>query len=188
MEKKLIFLGIETSCDETAAAVIQENNSGTANILSNVVSSQIEEHKKFGGVVPELAARAHVENIDFIINKAITDGEFQQNRAYCSAIDEVVKNNKALHILGVVSEGGVHGHEDHIHGMIKLAAARGAQRVYLHAFLDGRDCPPRSAKPSLQKTREICVQTGVARIASVIGRFYAMDRDNQKATVQNETE
>ena len=113
------------------------------------------------------------------INKAITDGEFQQNPAYCSAIDEVVKNNKALHILGVVSEGGVHGHEDHIHAMIKLAAARGAQRVYLHAFLDGRDCPPRSAKPSLQKTQEICVQTGVARIASVIGRFYAMDRDNR---------
>ena len=75
MGKKLTFLGIETSCDETAAAVIQENNSGTANILSNVVSSQIEEHKKFGGVVPELAARAHVENIDFIINKAITDSK-----------------------------------------------------------------------------------------------------------------
>ena len=60
MEKKLTFLGIETSCDETAAAVIQENNNGTANILSNIVSSQIKEHKKFGGVVPELAARAHV--------------------------------------------------------------------------------------------------------------------------------
>ena len=73
MGKKLTFLGIETSCDETAAAVIQENNGGTANILSNVVSSQIEEHKEFGGVVPELAARAHVENIDFIINKAIKD-------------------------------------------------------------------------------------------------------------------
>ena len=73
MEKKLTFLGIETSCDETATAVIQENNGGTANILSNVVSSQIEEHKEFGGVVPELAARAHVENIDFIINKAIKD-------------------------------------------------------------------------------------------------------------------
>ncbi len=75
MEKKLIFLGIETSCDETAAAVIQENNNGTADILSNVVSSQIEEHKKFGGVVPELAARAHVENIDFIINKSLKDSK-----------------------------------------------------------------------------------------------------------------
>ena len=73
MKKKLIFLGIETSCDETAAAVIQENDSGTANILSNIVSSQIEEHKEFGGVVPELAARSHVENIDFIITRALTE-------------------------------------------------------------------------------------------------------------------
>ena len=76
MVKKLTFLGIETSCDETAAAIIQENNNGTANILSNIVSSQIEEHKEFGGVVAELAARAHVENIDYIINKAITASKF----------------------------------------------------------------------------------------------------------------
>ena len=77
MKKKLTFLGIETSCDETAAAVIQENDDGTANILSNIVSSQIEEHKKFGGVVPELAARAHLENIDLIINEEIMN---QQDR------------------------------------------------------------------------------------------------------------
>ena len=71
MKKKLTFLGIETSCDETAAAVIRENQAGTADILANIVSSQTKEHEKFGGVVPELAARAHVENIDFIIHKAI---------------------------------------------------------------------------------------------------------------------
>ena len=72
MTKKLTFLGIETSCDETAAAVIRENDNGTADILSNIVSSQIEEHKKFGGVVPELAARAHLENIEFIIGSALS--------------------------------------------------------------------------------------------------------------------
>ncbi len=71
MEKKLTFLGIETSCDETASSVVQENDDGTAEVLSNIVSSQIKEHEKFGGVVPELAARAHVENIDFIIQKAL---------------------------------------------------------------------------------------------------------------------
>ena len=71
MKKKPIILGIETSCDETAAAVVKENSNGTADVLSNVVSSQIKEHEKFGGVVPEIAARAHVENIDFIINRAI---------------------------------------------------------------------------------------------------------------------
>jgi|TARA_B100001093_G_scaffold488729_1_gene526208 N6-L-threonylcarbamoyladenine synthase len=73
MKEKITFLGIETSCDETAAAVIRENDNGTADILSNVVSSQIDEHKEFGGVVPELAARAHVENIEFIINKSLKD-------------------------------------------------------------------------------------------------------------------
>ena len=71
MKKKLTFLGIETSCDETAASVVQENEDGTAKVLSNIVSSQIKEHEKFGGVVPEIAARAHIENIDFIIEKAL---------------------------------------------------------------------------------------------------------------------
>jgi len=75
MKKKITFLGIETSCDETAAAVIQENEDGSAKILSNIVSSQIKEHEKFGGVVPELAARAHVESIDFIINKALEESK-----------------------------------------------------------------------------------------------------------------
>ena len=76
MKKNITFLGIETSCDETAAAVIQEKEDGSAKILSSVVSSQIKEHEKFGGVVPELAARAHVENIDFIIDKALDDSKF----------------------------------------------------------------------------------------------------------------
>ena len=75
MTKNITFLGIETSCDETAAAVIRENDQGTADILSNVVSSQIEEHKKFGGVVPELAARAHLENIEYIIDTALKESE-----------------------------------------------------------------------------------------------------------------
>jgi N6-L-threonylcarbamoyladenine synthase len=75
MAKKITFLGIETSCDETAAAVIKENDKGTADILSNIVSSQIEEHKKFGGVVPELAARAHLENIEYIIDAALKESK-----------------------------------------------------------------------------------------------------------------
>ena len=79
MTKRITFLGIETSCDETAAAVIRENDKGTADILSNIVSSQISEHKKFGGVVPELAARAHLENIEFIINSAIENSKVSLN-------------------------------------------------------------------------------------------------------------
>ena len=73
MKEKLTFLGIETSCDETAASVIQEKTDGTGKILSNIVSSQINEHKEFGGVVPELAARAHVEKIKFIVKKTIEE-------------------------------------------------------------------------------------------------------------------
>ena len=77
MTKKITFLGIETSCDETAASVIKENDKGTADVLSNIVSSQISEHKKFGGVVPELAARSHIEKIDLIVEKAIKDSGIQ---------------------------------------------------------------------------------------------------------------
>ena len=76
MKKKLTFLGIETSCDETAASVVREKSDGTGEILSNVVSSQIQEHKEFGGVVPEIAARAHVEKIEFVIKKAINESNF----------------------------------------------------------------------------------------------------------------
>ena len=75
MEKKLTFLGIETSCDETAASIVQENKDGAAKILSSVVSSQIKEHEKFGGVVPELAARSHIENIEFIVSKAFKEAD-----------------------------------------------------------------------------------------------------------------
>ena len=79
MKKELTFLGIETSCDETAASVVQETNTGTGKILSNIVSSQVEEHKEFGGVVPELAARAHVEKIEYIVKKAIKDSKVSPN-------------------------------------------------------------------------------------------------------------
>ena len=79
MKKRLTFLGIETSCDETAASIVQENTEGTGKILSSVVSSQVEEHKPFGGVVPEIAARAHIEKIEFIVQKAIKESNFDIN-------------------------------------------------------------------------------------------------------------
>jgi len=79
MRKKLTFLGIETSCDETAASIVQEKSDGTGKILSNIVSSQIEEHKEFGGVVPEIAARAHVEKIEFIVKKSIEESKLKLN-------------------------------------------------------------------------------------------------------------
>jgi 2,3-bisphosphoglycerate-independent phosphoglycerate mutase len=113
------------------------------------------------------------------INKAIIDGDFFTNPVYCDAIDKAQSTGNAVHIMGLLSPGGVHSHEDHINAMLEMAAQRGAEKVYLHAFLDGRDCPPRSAKPSLEKTQALIGKLGVGKIASVCGRFYALDRDNR---------
>ena len=113
------------------------------------------------------------------INKAIIDGDFFTNPVYCDAIDKAQSTGNAVHIMGLLSPGGVHSHEDHINAMLEMAAQRGAEKIYLHAFLDGRDCPPRSAKPSLEKTQALIEKLGVGKIASVCGRFYALDRDNR---------
>ena len=113
------------------------------------------------------------------INKAIAEGDFFTNPVYCDAIDKAVADDKAVHIMGLLSPGGVHSHEDHINAMLELAAQRGASKIYIHASLDGRDCPPRSAMPSLLKTQALCDKLGVGRIVSLIGRFYSMDRDNR---------
>ncbi|HKM26406.1 MAG TPA: 2,3-bisphosphoglycerate-independent phosphoglycerate mutase [Thiopseudomonas sp.] len=113
------------------------------------------------------------------ITKAIQDGDFFTNPALTSAVDQAVEKGKAVHILGLLSEGGVHSHQDHLIAMIELAAQRGAEKIYLHAFLDGRDTPPRSAQPSIEAIETACAKIGKGRIASLIGRYYAMDRDNR---------
>lgn len=86
------------------------------------------------------------------ITKSIEDGDFFENKAFTNTIDKAVSTGKAVHIMGLMSPGGVHSHEDHINAMVELAAKRGAKEVYVHAFLDGRDTPPRSAEASLAKT------------------------------------
>jgi 2,3-bisphosphoglycerate-independent phosphoglycerate mutase len=113
------------------------------------------------------------------INKAISDGDFFTNPVFCDAIDGAIANDKAVHIVGLLSPGGVHSHEDHINAMLEMAVQRGANKVYIHASLDGRDCPPRSAKPSLEKTQALCDKLGTGKIATIIGRFFSMDRDNR---------
>ncbi|ATF09231.1 2,3-bisphosphoglycerate-independent phosphoglycerate mutase [Candidatus Enterovibrio altilux] len=112
------------------------------------------------------------------ITKDITDGEFFNNAVLTSVIDKAVQADKVVHIMGLISSGGVHSHEDHIVAMVKMAVQRGAEHVYLHCFLDGRDTPPRSARNSLIYFDELFKKLGKGRIASIIGRYYAMDRDN----------
>ncbi len=113
------------------------------------------------------------------ISKAINDGEFFENPALTSAVDKAIKSDGAVHLMGLLSPGGVHSHEDHIFAMIKLAERRGAKKVYVHAFLDGRDTPPRSAQASLEKLEAHFAHSGSGKVASLVGRYYAMDRDNR---------
>lgn len=113
------------------------------------------------------------------IDKDLEDGTFAENPVLCAAIDKAVTNDGAVHLMGLFSPGGVHAHEDHILAAAELAASKGAKRVYIHAFLDGRDMPPRSARPSLEKAATKMKALGVGRVASIVGRYFAMDRDNR---------
>ena len=113
------------------------------------------------------------------VTKAIRDGEFFDNAEITKAVDQAVGAGKAVHILGLLSDGGVHSHQDHLVAMAELAAQRGAERIYLHAFLDGRDTPPKSAQPSIELLDATFARLGKGRIASLTGRYFAMDRDNR---------
>ncbi len=113
------------------------------------------------------------------ISKAIADGEFFTNPVLTEGVHAADRAGGRVHILGLLSPGGVHSHENHILAMAELAIREGAGEVYVHAFLDGRDMPPRSAKPSLERVEKFLRDAGRGRIASVIGRYYAMDRDNR---------
>ncbi len=118
------------------------------------------------------------------ISKSIRDGDFFRNPVLVEAMSEVNRNHGTLHLMGLVSNGGVHSRFDHIFAMIDLAKAQGITRVFFHAFLDGRDTPPSSALEYLGQLEEHFSKTGVGRIASVSGRYYAMDRDKRWERVQ----
>ncbi len=118
------------------------------------------------------------------INHDIEQGQFQQNDVLIDAIEKAKQGNKAVHILGLLSPGGVHSHEQHIQAMAEMAVANGATEVYAHTFLDGRDTPPRSALASLKALDKKFEQLGTGRTASIIGRYYAMDRDKRWARTE----
>jgi 2,3-bisphosphoglycerate-independent phosphoglycerate mutase len=118
------------------------------------------------------------------INRSIKTGSFFTNATLTDAVDLAIETDKAVHIIGLLSPGGVHSHQDHIHAMAKLAIERGARDVYLHAFLDGRDTPPRSASPSIQAMKNKFREFGGGRFASIVGRYYAMDRDHRWPRIQ----
>ena len=119
------------------------------------------------------------------VNLDIQDGEFFSNPVLCSAVDAALEKGTALHIMGLLSPGGVHSHIRQIISMVELAAKRGLKKIYVHAFLDGRDVPPKSAGESIARMEAKFAELGVGRFASIVGRFYAMDRDNRWERVEN---
>ena len=118
------------------------------------------------------------------ITKAIEDGDFFENKALKEAVEHCKKENTALHFMGLVSSGGVHSHIGHIYGLLELAKRAGLKKVYLHAFLDGRDTPPDSGKSFLMDVEKKMEELGVGEIATISGRYYAMDRDKNYDRVE----
>ena len=118
------------------------------------------------------------------ITRAVEDGSFFGNENLIAPVDRAVRSGRAIHILGLLSPGGVHSHEAHILAMMDLAAKRGATQIYLHAFLDGRDRPPKSAADSILEAQVKVAATGAGRIASLIGRYFAMDRNHDWSRTQ----
>ena len=118
------------------------------------------------------------------ITKSIEDGDFFSNPEFIAAIENCKKHNSKLHILGLVSDGGVHSHNRHLYGLLEMAKRRDFEDVYVHCFLDGRDTPPASAETYIAELQEKMKEKGVGKIASLSGRFYAMDRDKRWQRVQ----
>jgi 2,3-bisphosphoglycerate-independent phosphoglycerate mutase len=113
------------------------------------------------------------------IDRAIASGEFAANPVINAALAKAAASGKAVHLFGLLSPGGVHSQQEHIHAMIRLAVGRVGERVYLHAFLDGRDTPPKSAAAYLEDTEQVFRAAAGGRVASIVGRYYAMDRDRR---------
>jgi 2,3-bisphosphoglycerate-independent phosphoglycerate mutase len=118
------------------------------------------------------------------ITKSIKDGDFFTNPALLAAADNAAANNKALHLIGLLSDGGVHSHNSHLYALVELAKKRGCKKVYVHALLDGRDVPPSSGKDFVAECAQKLKEIGVGEIATVMGRYYAMDRDNRWERVE----
>ena len=118
------------------------------------------------------------------ITKEIQDGTFFDNKAFMDAVENCKKKDSALHLYGLVSDGGVHSHITHLYGLLELAKRNGLSKVYVHAFLDGRDTPPASGKGYVEALEEEMKKIGVGEVATVTGRYYAMDRDNNYDRVE----
>ncbi len=118
------------------------------------------------------------------IHNEIKNGDFFRNPVLKNSLEYAEENNKAVHIMGLLSDGGVHSHEEQIHGMLEMTKKHNCENVYLHMFTDGRDCSQKSAKKYIQKLEDKITELGVGEIASIIGRYFSLDRDNRWSRVR----
>ncbi len=176
--------------ESTDNAIAQANLPNWHRLLADCPHTLVHTEGKFVGLPDGQMGNSEVGHMNIgagrivyqdltRIDAAIEDGLFFDNAELIAACDAVKGDGGTLHVMGLVSPGGVHSHERHIFAMLELARRRGVRQVAVHAFLDGRDTPPRSAEASLRALEDLCAQLGNARIASVSGRYYAMDRDQR---------
>lgn len=186
----IILDGWGYSEDPDNNAILSANKPVWDKLWSNCPHTLINGSGTHVGLPPEQMGNSEVGHLNLgagrivyqeytRIDHAITEGTFSHNTVLTTAVDKAAKSGKAIHIFGLLSPGGVHSHEDQIQAMVKLAIERGASHVYMHAFLDGRDTPPKSAAASLTVMDKLFARLGKGRIASIIGRYYAMDRDTR---------
>jgi len=196
----LILDGFGYSDDMTDNAIAQAETPNWDNLWKNYPHTLINASESFVGLPQGQMGNSEVGHLNMgagrvvyqdleRINRSIATGEFFKNPILAEAVDTAKKADKALHIFGLLSDGGVHSHEDHIYAMIEMAARAGLQKIYVHAFLDGRDTPPKSAENYIRRLEEKCAHpypgsTITAKIVSVGGRYYAMDRDKRWPRVE----
>ena len=186
----LILDGFGHSSDKEYNAIFSANTPNWDHLLKTYPNSLINASESFVGLpegqmgnseVGHLcigAGRVIDQDLDRI-NKSIKDESFFSNDILIPGLEKISRNNNALHILGLLSDGGVHSHIDHILALINLAKERNVKHVFIHAILDGRDTPPKSASKYIKKLEDFCKKINLGEIKTVSGRFYAMDRDNR---------
>lgn len=190
-----ILDGWGISKDEKFNAIAQGSTPNFDNYVKNMPSTQIHADGNFVGLPEGQMGNSEVGHLNIgagrivyqeltRINKAIKEGPFFKNEEFLNAINHAKENNSSLHLYGLVSTGGVHSSIDHLKALIELAAKEGLKDVYVHAFLDGRDTPPQSAKEFLEEIEKTLSENNLPPIASVIGRYWVMDRDKRWERVE----
>jgi 2,3-bisphosphoglycerate-independent phosphoglycerate mutase len=180
--------GVGNNCAKTA--IDDDNSSNYKKLLKAYPNTQIYAHGEYVGLPDGQMGNSEVGHLNLgagrvvyqeltRINKSIKDGDFFENTEFLNAINHVKQNNSSLHLFGLVSDGGVHSSLQHIFALIELAKKKGLTKVYVHAFLDGRDTPPQSAIGFLTQVEAKLKESNLPPIATVSGRYYAMDRDNR---------